>query len=99
MSKNNKMTLILRLILGTIAFGLFGCIYYMGIVCPSFKPPFDVIYRGIGCGMVFPVYFLLVPGYIKKLFPESRYLGAIVSAASFIIAVVLVFIIFPMQST
>lgn len=99
MTNNNQIKLrsILRLIMGIILFGVLGWIYFMGITCPEFERPFIVIYRGIGCGMIYLLYFFLIPTYVNKLFQEVCYSGAIVSAISFILTVILLFITFPLQ--
>ncbi len=92
-----KLLNILRFALGTILLGLLGCVYFMGIVCPSFDSPFQAIYRGIGYGLIYPLYFLLIPAYMNKYFPDIGHAGAIASIVSAILTVILLFITFPLQ--
>lgn len=94
----NKVQDVLRLIIGVIIYGLFGWIYFIGIVCPNFNHPFIMIYRGIGSGMIYPLYFLFIPTYTNKILPNIRYSGAIVSVVSFIITLILLFTTFPLYT-
>ena len=100
MEDNNqkKPLRILKLIIGIFLFGAFGWVYFMGIISPDFGPHFNAIYRGIGCGMLAPFYFTLVPTYTKKAFPDIRYSGAIVTVVSLILTGILLFITFPLQA-
>lgn len=100
MKNNNqkKLQVILRLIIGVILYGILGWVYFIGIASPNFDYPFIVVYRGLGCGMAYPLYFFLIPTYTNKVFPDIRYSGAIVSAVSFIITVILLFAIFPLHT-
>lgn len=94
-SNQNKLQFITGLIFNIIVFSIFGWIYFIGIVSPNFESPFGLIYRGIGCGMVYPLYSLLIPTYMNKYFSEIRYSGVIVSVASFIITLILLITTFP----
>lgn len=94
----NKTQVVLRLIIGVILYGLFGWIFFIGIVCPNFNHPFITIYRGIGSGMIYPLYFLLIPTYTNKIYPDICYSGAIVSVGSFIVTVILLFTTFPLYT-
>lgn len=96
-NNQNKIKVVLRLIIGIILYGLFGWIFFIGIACPNFNRPFIMIYRGIGSGMIYPLYFLLIPTYTNKTFPNVRYSGAIVSVASFIVTVILLFTTYPLN--
>lgn len=97
-SNKNKIQVTLRLIIGVILYGLFGWVFFMGIVCPNFDRPFIMVYRGIGSGMIYPIYFLLIPTYTNKIFPNYPYSGAIVSVGSFIITLILLFATFPLYA-
>lgn len=97
-NNQNKISIVLRLIIGVILYGLFGWIFFIGIAYPNFNRPFILIYRGIGSGMIYPLYFLLIPTYTNKIFPNTPYAGAIVSAASFIVTVILLFTTFPLNA-
>lgn len=94
MEKNNKLLQILRFVVGIIIFGVLGYVYFIGITYSNFEPSFTVIYRGLGCAMVYPLYFLLIPTYVNKAFTDIRYSGAMASAFSFILTVVLLLITF-----
>lgn len=55
----NKLQVILKLILNIILLGVFGWVYFMGIVSPMFIQPFGAIYRGLGIGFIYPLYLYL----------------------------------------
>ena len=99
MSNNNqnKIKDVLRLIILAVIYGMFGWVYFMGIVCPIFNHPFIMIYRGIGIGMLYPLYSILIPIHINKIFPDARYSGAIVSVVSIILALILLFTTYPLN--
>lgn len=95
--KQSKIKVFLRLIIGIILYGLLGWIFFIGIACPNFNRPFITIYRGIGAGMIYPLYFLLIPTHTNKVHPDIRYSGAIVSVTSFIVTVILLFNTYPLN--
>lgn len=97
-NNQNKLQFILRLILRIILFGIFGWVYFMGIVCPSFTPPFGAIYRGLGIGFIYPLYFLIIPTYQNKDFLDIPYSGAITSIFSFALTLIFLLITFPLQA-
>jgi hypothetical protein len=92
-----KLPTSVNLFMTVLVFSIFGWVYYMGIVCPSFASPFREIYRGIGSGMLFLLYFQLIPVYIKRFFPSFRYAPAVVSLVSAVITVVLLISVLPLQ--
>ena len=94
----NKLRSILKFIIGIVIFSALGWVYFMGITCPTYEPPINAIYRGIGCGMIYPLYFLLIPPFVNKFVPDIRYSGIIVSAVSFVLSVILFFITCPLQT-
>lgn len=71
--------------------------FFIGIAYPDFDRPFITIYRGIGAGMIYPLYFLLIPTHTNKVHPDIRYSGAIVSVGSFIVTVILLFNTYPLN--
>jgi hypothetical protein len=83
--------------LGIILFGIFGWVYSMGIVSPVFIHPFGAIYRGLGIGFIYPLYFLFIPTYKNKVSSNIPYSGAITSIFSFVLTLILLFITFPLQ--
>lgn len=97
-NNQNKLQVILRSILAIILFGIFGWVYFMGIVSPVFIPPFGVIYRGLGVGFIYPLYFVFIPAYKNKISTNTPYLGVITSIISFVLTLILLFITFPLQS-
>lgn len=96
-NSQNKLQDILRIIVGIIVLGVFGWIYFMGIFCPNFNHSFSPIYRGAGLGLLYPLYFLFIPGHTNRIFPKIRYSGAIVSIFSFILALTLLFTTYPLS--
>lgn len=95
--KPNKLPPIVNLIIDIIIFSILAWVYFMGIVCPSFESTFKGIYRGIGIGMQTALYFLLIPTYINQTIPDIPHSGAIVSVSSFILSIILLYIIYPLQ--
>ena len=99
MVNNNRGQLrtVINLTATSLVFSLFGWIYFMGIVCPRFASPFAALYRGLGTGMLYLLYFQLMPSYVKRFFPGVRYAPAAVPLASAVITVILLFAAFPLQ--
>lgn len=93
----NKLLRAFRVAGAILQCGGLGWVYFMGIICPRFPPPYQAVYRGIGYGFGYLLYFILVPMYIKKNLPDLQYGGVIVSAASFVLTVALLVITFPLQ--
>ncbi len=92
---NIKLLKSIRIVIGIICFTILGWVYSMGIVTPQFEAPFDYLYRGLGGGMVYPLFFIFIPMYIKSVFPNSRYLGNIVATIVSIFTVILLFATYP----
>lgn len=97
-NNQNKLQVISRIILAIVLFGIFGWVYFMGIVSPSFIYPFGGIYRGLGIGFIYPLYFIFIPAYKNKISPNIPYLGVITSILSFVLTLILLFITFPLQT-
>jgi hypothetical protein len=80
-----------------LVFSVLGWVYFMGIVCPDFASPFREIYRGLGSGMLYVIYFQLIPAYMQKFFPSIRPAAVLVPLISAVITVILLFTAFPQQ--
>lgn len=92
-NRNQKKLLsILRLIMATVIYSLFGWVYFIAYVSPTFQGTLDILYKGIGSAMFAHMYIILIPSYVNKSISEIRYSGAIVSGASIILMIFLLIV-------
>ena len=92
--KNSKILNYVRLVTSTVCFSLFSWIYFVGLMnAPDFSHIPHDIYAGIGFGLLSGFYVFVIPAYINKVLPFSNYSGIIVSSVSFVVMVLLLFIV------